>query len=328
MGFFEKRAEENLKSKRYKLMEEYKHLYVKCKTDKALAVLEELFELESYEGTAALLKTYKLGHLYANISTHEDIYKKMKYSFSYYREHNPVPASMDKVRFYLQKMLDRYGEKVKLPHNKLTVEENHMIGGLKVRMAYTYYHRPMHSKYVDGVRFQTFDESTRKEYAQYRKWIEDAVTLNQYHEASVLYALMFWQDYETFGLQKDLTRATILLVSALRNFNEIFRNRSGAEAFVHSILRFDICDLLRELAQENALADHYYGIVENAMNKALLQHRRDATALEYSTASIKEEILHVKWFDAATGERITNIQEVLHNMENYINHLDKLIEHS
>ena len=29
MGFFEKRAEEKLKSKRYKLMEEYKHLYVK-----------------------------------------------------------------------------------------------------------------------------------------------------------------------------------------------------------------------------------------------------------------------------------------------------------
>lgn len=343
MGMSEKKRE----SKIFKLKETYKKLYIKCKTNEALEVLNEMFELESRYGTETLLKTYERGYLYCDIDHYDSLHKKMKRPSSYYRENNAVGRSMEKVRYYLQKMLERYGEKAKLSHDQLSQKDNLAIGGLKVRIAYTYFYRPFRTERVQiGTETRpaitvgdkvivpeskhpicenvfVLKEPEGNECAKYIDWIRDAALLNKNHEAFANLGLAYWKDSELFGLESDLGKASATIIAALENYNDF---RSTAQSFKRFIGEYDLSDILGELAKENEMASVYYQKVCIAREKHRLEGKIAKMAFEHGRVSLVNEFGDVTWRDKRSGEKIENIDAELKKMEESIANLEKKLE--
>lgn len=351
MGLFDKMKEEQRENKLFKLREEYKKLYIKCKTDKALEVLNEMFDLKSSFAAETLMKTYERGYLYCDIGIYDSLYQKMKRPGSYYREKNTVGKDMEKARYYLQRMLDQYGEKVKLPNTQLSKEDNLSIGGLKVRIAYTYFYRWFTTERVQvGVEIEkaftvgekvivpeqkkpiyeevfVLKEPEGNESAKYMDWIRDAVLLNHNYEALAYLAIAYWKDYERFGLERDPDKATALIIEAMKNY-QVYDMRSFrmVEFKRRSLTEYHLSDILKELAKENKVAEIYYQKVCYMREKRRLEGKVAKMALEYARVSMLEEVADVEWRDKKTGEKIENIEAELKKMEAAIANLEKMLE--
>lgn len=315
MGFAENRAKKKHEKEISKLKKEYEAAYSNRKVDKALAALEKLFEMEDWQGTKLLLYAYINGNL--------------KFEGSLYRSGNTVEKSQEKVRYYLKKMLDRYGEKVNLPKSQLSAEENLIIGGLKVRIAYTYYHYWLSatSLYEENCLSYALKPSSAKgnEYGKYLEWILDASKLNQCHDALIRLSLAYSSECELFGLERNIEKATTLAIAAQLNYDEGFRRLCPVEEFYPTILSFQLEGLLRELGKENVLAKVYQNKLRKIHQKIILQRQMHEMELEYARVTMKEELYNVEWYNATTGERIMNIDEELKKLEQSINNLEKYI---
>ncbi len=351
MGVFDKMKEKQRKDRLFKLDIEYKKLYIKCKTDKALEVLNEMFELKSTFAAETLLKTYERGYLYCDISHYDSLYKKMKRPGSYYRENNIVPKSMEKARYYLQRMLDQHGEKVKLPHTQLSKEDNISIGGLKVRIAYTYFFRWFTTERVQvGTEIKeaitvggkvivpetkraiceevfVLKEPEGNEYEKYMEWIRSAALLNQNYEALAYLAIAYWKDYERFGLECNPDKATALIIEAMKNYHVYdVRNLRMVNFRRNSLCEHHLTEILQALAKESQVADVYYQKVCAAQEKHRLEGKIAKMALEYARVSMLEEIADVEWHDKRTGKKIENIDAEIKKMETAIANLEKKLE--
>lgn len=315
MGFAENRAKKKHDKEISKLRKEYEVAYSKGKVDKALAALEQLFEMEDWQGTRLLLYAYINGRL--------------NFEGSLYRSDNTVEKSKEKVRYYLKKMLDRYGEKVNLPKSQLSVEDNLIIGGLKVRIAYTYYHCWLSADVLHEEGYVSYalkaGSTKGNEYAKYLEWILDASKLNQCHDALIRLSLAYSSECGLFGLERNIEKATTLAIAAQLNYNEGFRRFCPADEFYPTILSFELEGLLRELGKENVLAKVYQNKLRKIHQKVILQRQMHEMELEYARVAMKEELYNVNWYSATTGERIMNIDEELKNLEQSINNLEKYI---
>lgn len=315
MGFAENRAKKKHEKEIMKLKNEYKTAYSKGKVDKALAALEQLFVMEDWQGTSFLLHAYINGSL--------------KFEGSLYRSGNTVVKSEEKVRYYLQKMLDRYGEKVKLPKSQLSLEDNLIIGGLKVRIAYTYYYRWLSCKvlYEDGYVSYALKmgSPSGNEYMKYLEWIMDASKLNECHDALIRLSLAYSLECDLFGLEKNIEKATTLAIAAQLNYNEGFRSACPVDEFYPTIHSFELEGLLRELGKENVLAKVYQNKLRKIHQKVILQKQMYELELEYARVAMTEELSNVIWKDAVTGERIMDIDEALKNLEQSINNMERYL---
>lgn len=316
MGFAENRAKKKREKEISKLKKEYEAAYSKGKVDKALAALEQLFEMEDWQGTKLLLHAYFHGML--------------EFEGSLCRSGNTVEKSREKVRYYLQKMLDRYGEKVNLPKSQLSAEDNLIIGGLKVRIAYTYYHcwlscNVLHEEGYTSYALKT-STANGNEYAKYLEWILDACKLNQCHDALIRLSLAYSLECDLFGLERNIEKATTLAIAAQLNYNNNFGRFCPAEVFYPTIRSFELEGLLRELGKENVLAKVYQNKLRKIHNKALLQRQMHEMELEYARVAMTEELSNnVEWYSSTTGERIMNIDEELKKLEQSINNIEEYI---
>ena len=314
--------DKKLEKKLASLYEDYKKAYVKCKTEKGLAILEEMFELGSPVAANELLDAYRLGHLYTNIVHWDPLYKKMRHPGSYYRENNTVGVSPEKQRYYLQKLLDRYGIKATLSHMELTPSDNFMVGSIKVAMAYTYFRRRITSNYDEtSTKYFVVKETEGTEYAQYIKWIKEAAALNLNQVAMMDLAVAYFVDYELMGVPQDISKATALAVHILKNFDN--RDLPIGQGFIH---RDTVQAFLRELGKTDPVAKAYYEIAMRAEKKALLQHMAEEMALEHARVSFLDEIGDFQWHDAKTGEKIENIEAALDNMQRSIENIEELLK--
>ena len=318
----DKKLDEKLNKKLASLYEDYKKAYIKCKTEKCLAILEEMFELGSKDAANELLKAYRQGYLYIDISQYDSLYKKMRHPRSYYSDNNTVGVSAEKQRYYLQKLLDRYGIKATLSHMELTPSDNFMVGSLKVAMAYTYFRRRITSNYdKTSTKYFVVEGTEGTEYDQYIKWIKEAASLNLNQIAMMDLAVAYFVDYELMGVPQDISKATALAVHILKNFDN--RDLPIGHGFIH---RDTVQAFLRELGKTDPVAKAYYEIVMHAEKKALLQHRAEKMALEHARVSFLEEIGDFQWHDSKTGEKIENIEAALENMQRSIENIEELLK--
>ena len=318
----DKKLEKKLNDKLASLYDDYKKAYVKCKTEKCLAILEEMFDLGSNVAANELLKAYRRGYIYIDISQYDSLYKKMRHPWSYYDDNNAVGISAEKQRYYLQKLLDRYGIKATLSHMELTPSDNFMIGSIKVTMAYTYFRRRITSKYdKTSTKYFVVEGTEGTEYDQYIKWIKEAASLNLNQVAMMDLAVAYFVDYELMGVPQDISKATALAIHILKNFDN--RNLPIGQGY---IFRDEVQAFLRELGKTDPVAKAYYEIVMHAEKKALLQRRAEKMALEHARVSFLNEIGDFQWHDSKTGEKIENIEAALDNMQRSIENIEELLK--
>ena len=318
----DKKLEKKLKDKLASLYEDYRKAYVKCKTEKGLAILEEMFDLGSNVAANALLDAYHRGYLYIDISQYDSLYKKMRHPRSYYWKNNTVGVSAEKQRYYLQKLLDRYGIKATLSHMELTPSDNFMVGSIKVAMAYTYFRRRITSHYDEtSTEYLIVKGTEGTEYDQYIKWIKEAASLNLNQVAMMDLAVAYYVDYELMGVPQDISKATALAVHVLKNFDN--RHLPIGQGFIR---RGTVQAFLRELGKTDPVAKAYHEIAMRAEKKAFLQHQAEKMALEHARVSFLEEIGDFQWHDSKTGEKIENIEAALDNMQRSIENIEELLE--
>ena len=319
----DKKLEKKLKDKLASLYQDYKKAYIKCKPEKCLAILEEMFDLGSNVAANELLKAYRQGYFSLDINWVDPLYKKMKRRpSSYYQENNAVGVSAEKQRYYLQKLLDRYGIKATLSHMELTPSDNFMVGSLKVAMAYTYFRRRITSNYDEtSTKYFVVKETEGTEYDQYIKWIKEAASLNLNQIAMMDLAVAYFVDYELMGVPQDISKATALAVHILKNFDN--RDLPIGQGFIR---RGTVQAFLRELGKTDPVAKAYHEIAMRAEKKAFLQHQAEKMALEHARVSFLEEIGDFQWHDSKTGEKIENIEAALDNMQRSIENIEDLLK--
>lgn len=327
MGLFGNKAnkeEEKRKRKCDELETQYKKLWIKGKTAEALATLNELFELGSEYADCCLVRSYNRGYLYCDISSFDPLHNKMKRPHKHYEENNPVGKSGERIGFYLKKILERYGEKVKLSHTQLSAEDNYKIGYLKAKIAYTYYYRDA-GTFVDGFSTEEFQLGEQKGngYTEYMRWIKDAAMLNQNPDALMRLAIAYAMEYELFGLERDVDGAVALTIRALQNFTTRFEQNKGAKAYMLTFRRDGILALLKELGKESRTADIFYQKSKLAEHKEYLARKKARMEFEHARVSMVEEVADVTWRDAKTGEKIENIDAELKKMEESIAQIEK-----
>lgn len=345
MGLFGNQAnkEDEKRNRRCKELEtQYKKLWIKGKTDEALAALNEMVELGSEYADYCLVRSYDRGYLYCDIPSDDPLRKRMKHSHSVHEKNNPVGKSSEKVGFYLRKILERYGEKAKLPCAQLSAEDNFKIGSLKTKIAYTYYYREARADFVytgetfisssgkrigrtTNERQYSLGEPEGNEYSKYMEWIKDAATLNQNHDALTRLALAYAMEYDQFGLERDVEKATAFAIRALQNCTRQFSQIKAVEAFKTQFRMYDIIDLLKELGKENQLAELFYQKAMYAEKKAKLDRKKAAMEFEHARVSMWEEVADVTWRNAKTGEKIENIDDELKKMEASIAEIEKTL---
>lgn len=346
MGLFSSKVskeEEKRKRKCSELETQYKKLWIKGKTDEALATLKELFELGSEYADYCLVRSYDRGYLFCDIPSDDPLNKKMKHFHKTHEENNPVGKSSEMVGFYLMKILERYGDKVKLPHTQLSADENSIIGYLKAKIAYTYYYRIAKEERIDTGEFMVAPNGRRvactanstyeyrlgeprgNGYTEYMRWIKDAVMLNQNPDALTRLAIAYAMEYDLFGLERDVKGATALAIRALQNFKGGFAQNKAAKAYVRTFHRDEILALLKELGKENQLADIFYQKAKLAENKEYLARKKATMEFEHARVSMWEEFGDVTWRDAKTGEKIDNIDAELKKMEEHIAQIEKTL---
>ena len=139
-------------------------------------------------------------------------------------------------------------------------------------------------------------------------------------------AIAYWKEFELFGAERDVDKATAMIIAAFKNYNEYFSCKSPASVFKRCLTEYDLSDILRELAKENQVADVYYQKVCLAREKHRLEGKAAKMALEYARVSLLEEVADVNWYDKRTGEKIENIDAELKKMEAAIADIEKTLE--